>query len=253
MITLISPAKTLDYSADGKYGSSLPRMMTDSMRLVNNLKKKSSNKLQKLMSISKNLADLNVERYQAFSEDFNAENSKPAVLAFKGDVYLGLEANEFSDKDMEFAQDHLRILSGLYGLLRPLDLMQPYRLEMGTTLKTTRGKNLYEFWKDRITNLLNEDLENHENKVIINLASQEYFKAINKKKLAGDLITINFKEWRNGELKFVSFNAKKARGLVSKYIIQNKINDAESIKGFDTEGYYYSEENSSEKEWLFVK
>ncbi len=253
MITLISPAKTLDYSKDGKYGHTEPRLLSDSYRLVDALRKKSSKKLQAMMSVSKNIADLNVERFQKFSRDFTEENSKPAVLAFKGDVYLGLEAGTFSQEEMDFAQDHLRILSGLYGLLRPLDLMQPYRLEMGTSLKTTRGKNLYQFWKSRITDLLNKDLESQEEKTIINLASKEYFKAILTKKLNGKLITVNFKEMHNGELKFISFNAKKARGFMSKFMISHKIDDPELLKGFDTEGYYFSQDHSSENEWLFIR
>lgn len=253
MITLLSPAKTLDYSEDGKFGHTEPRMLDNSIRLVNQLKKKSSGKLQKLMSISKNIADLNVERYNLFSEEFNTNNSKPAVLAFKGDVYLGLEAETFEKEEMAFAQEHLRILSGLYGLLRPLDLMQPYRLEMGTSLKTTRGNNLYQFWKNRITDLLNQDLASHENKTIVNLASNEYFKAINKKKLDGNLLNVNFKEERDGELKFISFNAKKARGFMAKFIVNNSINAPENLKGFDTEGYYFSADHSSETDWLFLR
>lgn len=253
MITLLSPAKTLDYSEDGKYGHTMPRMIDETIKLVDVLKKKNSKKLQDLMSISKNIADLNVERYQNFSHDFSEENSKPAVLAFKGDVYLGLEAETLTKEEIDFAQDHVRILSGLYGLLRPLDLMQPYRLEMGTTLKTRRGSNLYQFWKDRITDLLNEDLEAHENKTIVNLASNEYFKAINKKKLNGEILDINFKEERDGTLKFISFNGKKARGMMTKYLIQNKIDTVEDLKGFDTEGYYFSVDHSSDKEWLFIR
>lgn len=253
MITLISPAKTLDYSPDGKFGTSNARLLDDSFRLVNVLKKKTSKKLQNLMSVSKNIADLNVERFQNFSEEFNTGNSKPAILAFKGDVYLGLEAEHFSKEEMDFAQNHLRILSGLHGLLRPLDLMQAYRLEMGTTLKTTRGKNLYQFWKNRITDLLNQDLGTHKNKTIINLASKEYFKAINVKKLQGEVLNINFKEEHNGELKFISFNAKKARGFMSKFMIEHRIDDTESLKGFDTEGYYFSADHSTDKDWMFVR
>ncbi|MCL4109874.1 UNVERIFIED_CONTAM: hypothetical protein GTU68_028783 [Idotea baltica] len=205
------------------------------------------------MKISKNIADLNVERFHDFSSEFNTENSKPAILAFKGDVYLGLEADQFTSSEMDFAQDHIRILSGLYGILRPLDLMQPYRLEMGTSLKTTRGKNLYEFWKSRITDLLNDDIADHKNKTILNLASNEYFKAIHKKKLNGNLLTANFKEERDGELKFISFNAKKARGMMSKFIVNNNIDNENDLKGFDTEGYYFSQEHSSPSEWLFIR
>jgi cytoplasmic iron level regulating protein YaaA (DUF328/UPF0246 family) len=253
MITLLSPAKTLDYSQDGKYGNTESRLLDNSFKLVDVLKKKSSGKLQKLMNVSKNIADLNVERFQEFREEFTTENSKPAVLAFKGDVYLGLEADTFTKEEMDFAQDHLRILSGLYGLLRPLDLMQPYRLEMGTSLRTSRGKNLYEFWKNRITDLLNDDLANHENKTVVNLASNEYFKAINKKKLDGQLLSINFKEERDGDLKFISFNAKKARGFMAKFIVNHKLDNPNDLKGFDTEGYYFSQDHSSENDWLFIR
>ncbi|WP_235296188.1 peroxide stress protein YaaA [Portibacter marinus] len=253
MITLLSPAKTLDYSEDGKFGHTMPRLLDHSLRLVDNLKKKNSKKLQDLMNISKDLADLNVDRYEQFSSDFKEENSKPSILAFKGDVYVGLEAESFTENEMEFAQEHIRILSGLYGLLRPLDLMQPYRLEMGTSLKTTRGRNLYEFWKSRITDLLNEDLENQDNKTILNLASNEYFKAIKKKKLNGNILEVNFKEDREGELKFISFNAKKARGLMSRYIVKNRIDNPEDLKGFDYEGYYYSADHSQDDEWLFIR
>ncbi len=253
MITLLSPAKTLDYSKDGKYGHTNSRLLDDTLRLVDNLKKKSSKKLQKLMHISKDLGDLNAQRYSEFSPNFDDKNSKPAILAFKGDVYLGLEADTFTVEDMGFAQDHLRVLSGLYGLLRPLDLMQAYRLEMGTSLRTTRGKNLYQFWKNRITDLLNKDLEEHENKAVLNLASQEYFKAINTKRLEGKLLNVNFKEDRDGSLKFISFNAKKARGLMARFVVEQKIDIVEDLKAFDTEGYYFSPEHSSEKEWLFIR
>lgn len=253
MITLLSPAKTLDYSEDGRYGYAEPRLLADSLKLVNVLKKKSSSKLQKLMSISQNIADLNVSRYQEFSEAFNTGNSKPSILAFKGDVYLGLEAETFNKEEMAFAQEHLRIISGLYGLLRPLDLMQAYRLEMGTSLKTSRGKNLYEFWKNRITDLLNQDLESQADKTVVNLASNEYFKAINKQKLQGQILDINFKEERDGILKFISFNAKKARGYMAKFIVKHNIDNPSDLKGFDTEGYYFSEDHSSENDWLFIR
>ncbi len=253
MITLISPAKTLDFTEEKIIETSQPRLVDDSYKLIDVLKKKSSKKLQAMMSVSKNIADLNVSRFNEFEKEFTTKNSKAAILAFKGDVYLGLEASTFSDDEMVFAQEHLRILSGLYGLLRPLDLMQAYRLEMGTSLKTTRGKNLYAFWKNRITDLLNEDLQNHKDKTIINLASQEYFKAINQKKLAGKLININFKEEKDGELKFISFNAKKARGFMSKYIIINSIDNADDLRGFNTENYYFSEENSTPTDWLFIR
>jgi len=253
MIFLISPAKTLDYSDTNIKDFSIPRLLDQSDRLVSSLKKKSKKSIQSLMNVSENIAELNVERYQQYDTPFTLANSKQAVLAFKGDVYTGMNTDSFDTSDLQFAQNHLRILSGLYGLLKPLDLMQPYRLEMGTKLKTTRGKNLYEFWKNRITDTLNEDLDSTNSELVVNLASQEYFKSVKTSKLSKPLLNIQFKELRNGKYKIVSFSAKKARGMMCHYAIKNRISDPELLKGFDYENYTFNERMSTENEWLFTR
>lgn len=253
MIILLSPAKSLDFNPTQHNGVSEARLLTDTSQLIKILHKKSSKKLQDLMHISKSIADENVNRYQQFELNHNRENSKPAILAFDGDVYKGLDKDNLTDEDLLFAQDHVRILSGLYGLLRAKDLIQPYRLEMGTKLKNRRGKNLYEFWGNRITKMLNEDLEESGTDLIVNLASQEYFKSIKKKDLKGRLLTINFKEYKGDDLKFISFNAKRARGFMTQYIVKNRITSAEDMKGFNMENYAYSEDHSTENEWIFTR
>jgi len=253
MITLLSPAKSLDFSPIQHNGVSEPRLLSDTNQLIKILSKKSAKKLQKLMHISADLASENEKRFKSFDLNHTEENSKPAILAFNGDVYRGLDNANLSHEELNFAQNHIRILSGLYGLLRPMDIIQPYRLEMGTALTNRRGKNLYRFWGDRITKLLNEDLEKSWDDVIINLASKEYFSSINKKKLKGKLLTINFKEYRDDELKFISFNAKRARGLMAQYIVKNRITDREDVKGFNLENYGFSIDHSSEDNWLFVR
>lgn len=254
MITLLSPAKTLDYqNPSGAKKASQPEMLDQSERLVDVLKKKSPKKIEKLMNVNSQLAELNYQRYQEWSTPFNGQNSKQAIHAFQGDVYRGLNADSFDERDLEFAQEHLRILSGLYGLLKPLDLMQAYRLEMGTKLRTTRGKNLYEFWKDRITDKLNEAFEGEEDPIVINLASNEYFKSINPKKLKARVITPTFKDLKNGEYKFIQTYGKEARGYLTRFIIKNKVNDPEEMKAFNLEGYYYSSEMSSEDQPVFLR
>ena len=253
MIILLSPAKSLDFDRTSSNGVTQPRLLKDTEQLIKILSKKSAKKLQKLMHISDNIAAQNEKRYKAFDQNHDKNNSRPAVLAFDGDVYKGLQNDNLSDDDLHYAQKHVRILSGLYGLLRPMDLIQPYRLEMGTKLVNRRGKNLYQFWGDRITKLLNEDLEKSGTDLIVNLASNEYFSSINKKRQNGKLLTINFKEYKGDDLKFISFNAKKARGLLTRYIVDNRISSQEEIKGFDYERYSFSEENSSEDKWMFVR
>ncbi len=253
MIVLLSPAKTLDETPVEVDFFSQPRLLDKSLSLIEILKKKNSKDLQKLMGVSEKIADLNVYRNQQFTTPFTIENAKPSVLAFKGDVYTGLQANEFNDEDLEFAQNHLRILSGLYGVLRPMDLMQPYRLEMGTKLKVKRKKNLYEYWDNTITEVLNEDLKSNENETIINLASNEYFKSVQKKGLEGDIINVHFKENRNGVYKVISFSAKKARGMMARYIVKNRIQNPKEILNFNEDRYEYSDELSSEKDWVFVR
>lgn len=252
MIVLLSPAKTLDLEPIEIGMYSTPRMMADTEALIGVLKKKSARQLKKLMNVSDQIANLNVERYQNFETPFTPENAKPAALAFKGDVYLGLEAETFSESEMAFAQRHLRILSGLYGLLKPLDLMQAYRLEMGTVLKKGRKKNLYEFWDGRITQLINEDLIENGGGTIINLASQEYFHAVKPGLLQGRLITIHFKEYRGDQYKVISFNAKKARGRMAHLIVKEGITVAEALKGLVANDYCYNEQLSNESEWFFT-
>lgn len=251
MLTILSPAKTLNLDKQELVSEyTLPVFIKDSERLVTVLKKYSVKKLSELMKINSKLAQLNYERYQEWNPHFNTENAKQALLSFKGDVFTGIGAETFSKEDFNFAQQNLAILSGLYGLLKPLDLMQAYRLEMGTPLKTRKWKNLYDFWGDKISILVNEMLEGD---VLINLASNEYYKAINKDLLKGSIITPTFKENRNGTYKFVHIFGKKARGLMTRFIIQNKITDPNEIKLFDLEGYYYNDRLSTEFEWVFTR
>ncbi len=253
MLTLVSPAKTLDYEsplATDTYTQ--PRFTEQSQQLIETLRQLSVQDVAELMKLSDKLASLNVARYQSWEPKHTPDNARPAVLAFKGDVYTGLDAESFSEADFSFAQQHLRILSGLYGVLRPLDLLEPYRLEMGTRLKTTSGDNLYQFWGERITAALNEELKASDD-VVVNLASNEYFKSVQPKALNARLITPVFKDFKNGQYKIISFYAKKARGLMSRYIIQNRIDAPEAIKAFDLEGYYFSPEQSKGDTWVFLR
>lgn len=254
MIAILSPAKTLDYSPTSKsFEQTLPVFAEETSKLVSVLRKKSKNKLKALMSISDNLAEENVKRYQSFEDTFTEKNSKEAIFAFKGDVYRGFDAESLTKPQIKYAQKHVRILSGLYGVLKPLDLMQPYRLEMGTKLSTRKGKNLYEFWDSKITNILNTELENHKKKIIINLASNEYFKSVKKKNLNAEIIDIVFKEYKGDQLKFISFNAKRARGLMARYIVMHKVKSPKDLMAFDLEDYSYSAEGSTDNELLFVR
>jgi cytoplasmic iron level regulating protein YaaA (DUF328/UPF0246 family) len=254
MLALLSPAKTLDYSDLSKdYKASLPIFHEETQALVHKLKKQSKAKLKSLMSISDKLAEENAARYKEFGETFTKKNSKEAIFAFNGDVYRGLDAESLNKTQINYAQKHVRILSGLYGILKPLDLMQPYRLEMGTKLSTRKGKNLYEFWDDKITNSLNEEIKSHKEKAIINLASVEYFKSVKKKQLEVPVINVDFKEYRDGKLKHISFNAKRARGMMARYMAVEKVKTIEDLKEFDMEDYGFSEENSSDSKLLFVR
>ena len=205
------------------------------------------------MDLSDKLAHLNYDRYQTFSTPFTPDNARQALLAFKGDVYAPMEVASYTKKQFEFAQAHLRILSGLYGLLKPLDLMQPYRLEMGTSLPNSRGKNLYEFWEKRIAKAINNDLKNHKNKIVINLASVEYFHSVKPELLDGTLLTIAFKEKHKGGLKVIGLFAKKARGMMANFIIKNGIYDSAELKGFTQDGYSYQRTLSNEQEWVFTR
>jgi len=253
MIILLSPAKTLDFTPVKHPAATQPRLLDQSEKLVETLKKKKVGDLKKLMKVSDNIATLNVERFQSFTTPFTDKNAKPAILAFKGDVYTGLEADNFSKTELNFSQKYIRILSGLYGLLKPLDLMQPYRLEMGTKLKTGKLKNLYEFWDNRITDLLNEDFKKSKSTVFLNLASQEYMKSVQKDRLEGRLVNIHFKENRDGKLKVIAFNAKKARGGMANLIVKNKIKSVNGLYGLEVNGYVYDENLSDQENLNFIK
>jgi cytoplasmic iron level regulating protein YaaA (DUF328/UPF0246 family) len=250
MLLVISPAKTLDYSHPEYNAHTLPDFTSEVKDLVGVLRKKSAKQISKLMHLSDSLSILNEERYQSFTETFSSDNSKQAILAFKGEVYAKMEADSFTAEDLEFAQQHLRILSGLYGLLKPLDLIQPYRLEMGTKLKTKKGDNLYDYWGTKISKALNAA---GEGRTLVNLASQEYFKAVDKKTLKMPVITIHFKEHKEGSYQVVGFFAKQARGLMTRYAIQNRITDPEQLKVFQEDGYEFAERLSSAQDWVFVR
>ena len=254
MIIVISPAKTLDFETPPlTQAHTQPDFLDDSTVLIDELRKLEPSQIGAMMSISSKLATLNSNRYFAWNRPFTLRNAKQAILAFKGDVYTGLDADTMTENELAFAQDHLRILSGLYGVLRPLDLMQPYRLEMGTQFKNPRGNNLYEFWDDKITQALNQDLAKQKDDILINLASNEYFQSIQPGKLNARIITPVFKDQKNGVYKIISFFAKKARGMMSRYIIQNKLTNPEAIKNFDVAGYRFSQEDSSKDEWIFTR
>ncbi|MGB0450065.1 MAG: peroxide stress protein YaaA [Porticoccaceae bacterium] len=250
MLIVISPAKKLDYTSSVTSPlTTQPALLDHSSELLKGLKALAPQEVSSLMSLSDKLGALNFERFQEWQTPFTEDNARPAVLAFKGDVYQGLDADSMSDEDLHWAQDHLRILSGLYGLLRPLDLMQAYRLEMGTKFANSRGKDLYQFWGELITTELNM----MKAPVLVNLASNEYFKSVQEKDIAARVITPVFMDKKNGKYKIVSFYAKKARGLMSRYIIKNRITDAEKIKNFDTDGYSFNSALSEADKWVFVR
>jgi hypothetical protein len=217
------------------------------------LRKINSKKLQDMMAVSENIANLNVERYKTFDTPFTTKNAKQAIFAFKGDVYGGLDLASFDEEDFSYAQQHLRILSGLYGCLRPLDLIQPYRLEMKTKLKNERGDNLYQFWDDRITKSINKELKKQQEPVLVNLASNEYFKAVKPKLLEGRLLNINFKESKGGKTRVVAIFAKRARGMMADYIIRNRIENPEDLKKFKLAGYKFDKSLSDDKQWTFER
>ena len=253
MIIVISPAKTLDYESPlptDRY--TLPDYLDDSAELVETMRRYSALDIAEIMKVSMKIAELNHARFADWHTPFTPENARPAIFAFKGDVYDGIDAYSLDEETLDFLQDHLRILSGLYGLLRPLDLMQPYRLEMGRKIENPRGKNLYEFWGNKITDALNALLAQDDG-VLIDLASNEYFKAVKTKALEGRIITPQFKDWKNGQYKMISFYAKKARGMMTRYIAENRLTDPEAIKDFDTAGYHYSEELSQGDDWVFLR
>jgi cytoplasmic iron level regulating protein YaaA (DUF328/UPF0246 family) len=254
MLVVVSPAKTMDFESPLPTSHyTQPELLGQSKALIDVMKRYSVDDVVQLMGVSEKIAKLNVERFEQWAHPFTPKNARPAIFAFKGDVYTGLQAYDLSAKDLEFAQQHLRILSGLYGVLRPLDLMQAYRLEMGRKFDTGKGKSLYEFWGEQITDQLNAQLAEHPQKTLINLASNEYFRSVNKKVLEANIITPQFKDWKNDRYKMISFFAKKARGMMARYITQHKIVQAEDIKAFNVDGYNYNEGLSSSDDWVFTR
>ncbi|MBS0552982.1 MAG: peroxide stress protein YaaA [Proteobacteria bacterium] len=256
MILVISPAKALDFeTAPTTAVHTQPDFLDDAQALIEILRERSPAEIAELMSLSDPLATLNVARYASWSRPFDRENAKQAVLAFNGDVYEGLSATTLSDTDLAWAQDHLRILSGLYGVLRPLDLMQPYRLEMGTRLANPRGKDLYAFWGERITaelnGLLAREAEDGGEPVLLNLASDEYFKSVKAKAIKGRIVTPVFEDWKAGRYKIISFYAKRARGLMSRFVIERRIDDIDALKAFDSEGYAFAADASEADKLVF--
>ncbi|MDP6963748.1 MAG: peroxide stress protein YaaA [Planctomycetota bacterium] len=250
MLVLLSPAKSLDLEAklDG-VELSQPRFLKKSSQLIKELRSKSQNEISDLMKLSDTLAELNVERYGFWNRRHTKNNSHPALLCFKGAVYLALESSEFTKSDFKFANKHIRILSGLYGVLRPLDLMQPYRLEMGTKLENESGDNLYKFWGNDLASSVNSE----ESDVVVNLASNEYFKSIGAKNLDAQVITPVFKEQRGSDYKTIGVFAKTARGLMTKYIVKNKIKSVAKLKEFDDAGYSFNEQLSDDAKWVFTR
>lgn len=254
MLILISPAKTLDYQsplATTRYTQ--PELLEHAQTLIGIARQLSAPQIGKLMGISDKLADLNATRFHDWRPDFTPDNARQAILAFKGDVYTGLQAETFSEADFDFAQQHLRMLSGLYGVLRPLDLMQPYRLEMGIKLENAKGKDLYHYWGEVITDKLNQALKAQGDDIVVNLASDEYFRSVQPKRLEGQLIKPVFLDEKNGKFKVISFYAKKARGLMSRYIIENRVTQPEQLTRFDSEGYFFDAGASGNGELVFKR
>ena len=254
MLVVVSPAKTLDFDTPSTTQAfSQPEFLSHSAELIERCVQLTPVQISKLMSISDQLAGLNAARFANWRPEFTQENAKQALLAFKGDVYTGLDAETLTPDQLDYAQSHLRMLSGLYGLLRPLDLMMAYRLEMGTKLDTHRGQTLYEFWGSLITDALNQALKAQGDDILVNLASNEYFKAVKAKAIQGRIITPVFKDCKNGQYKIISFYAKKARGLMAPYLIEQQSSDVEQLKQFRAEGYYFSDAESSGDTLVFLR
>jgi len=254
MLMVISPAKTLDYETPpATERFTQPQYLDHSQELIEQLREFSPAQISELMHVSDRIGGLNAARFGSWNPAFTPANAKQALLAFKGDVYTGLDAQSLGEADFDYAQQHLRMLSGLYGLLRPLDLMQPYRLEMGTKLANARGKDLYAFWGTRISEWLNEALADQGDDVLLNLASNEYFSAVKRSALKARVIDAEFKDLKNGQYKIISFYAKKARGLMSRFVIEQRINDPVQLKHFDVQGYRYNPEQSSPNKLVFLR
>lgn len=254
MLTVISPAKTLDYETPPvTQKATQPQFLEHAASLIAEARTMSSDEIQALMGVSKKIADINHERFRSWETPFSLDNAKQSILAFKGDVYTGLDAETLSSDALNFAQNHLRILSGLYGLLRPLDLMQPYRLEMGLKFANKQGGNLYEFWGKSITNAINEALANANSSLLVNLASNEYFKSVQKENVSAEIITPTFKDLKDERYKIISFYAKKARGQMARYIIENQLDSSSDLKYFNVDNYRFNEFESSPTEIVFTR
>lgn len=253
MIAVISPAKTLDFESPVKNKlHTMPEFLQEAEIINSVLRKMGVPELMRQMSLSARLANLNAERNQAWSVPFTPDNAKQAVFMFNGDVYEGLDAASLSERELDFAQQKVRILSGLYGLLKPLDLIRPYRLEMGIRLKIEDNKDLYHFWRDKVTDRLNQELSADDG-VLINLASNEYFKAIDEKRLNGRIVNLEFRDFKNGQYKIIAFYAKKARGLMTRFMVENGLTNPEDLKAFDLEGYYFNSRLSNDTNWVFTR
>lgn len=254
MLILLSPSKTLDYDTPPPTDTHTePRFLDEAETLVDILRDYDVEAFRELMDVSEDLAELNVGRYRDFETPFTPENAKQSIFAFQGDVYKDFAFDDYDDEDFEFLQNHVRILSGLYGVLRPLDLMQPYRLEMGTKLPNPTGDSLYEFWGDKLAEELNQALDAQEDDIILNLASNQYFKAVDRDALNGRIVKPNFKDFRSGRYMVISFYLKRLRGTMTDWVVQNRVTDPEALTGFDRDGYYYSDERSSEDEPVFLR
>ena len=254
MLIVLSPAKKLDFESENlRSDADVPALLPQTRKLMKIAKGLKSEDLKALMGISDNLAELNVARFKAFNTPFTSANARPAIDAFQGDVYVGFDAATLDDEARNFTNEKVRILSGLYGVLRPLDLMQAYRLEMGIKFGNERGKNLYAFWGDLISKEINKSLAGHENPVLVNLASNEYFKAIDKKALKATIITPVFQEVKDGKARVISFLAKKARGMMTRYVVDNRIEEVEALKSFTEGGYIFKPDLSDDNKWVFQR
>ena len=254
MLALVSPAKKLDFDSEWSAPAhTQPAFLEDAQALVAVLKDMPQSTIQSLMHLSDKLGALNYDRYQRFTAPFTPDNARPAALAFRGDTYVGLDADTLSDDDLSYAQNHLGILSGLYGVLRPLDLMQAYRLEMGTKLKNERGEDLYDFWGERLAAACNDAVKGHKNKAVISLASNEYIKAVRPKALDGEFITCHFKEVKGGEPKTIGLFAKRARGMMARFIIQSRVETPDGLKAFQDDGYGFIESLSDDTNYVFLR
>ena len=254
MLAILSPAKTLDYESSLQTKKfSAPQFVQESTELIEGLRKCRPDDIRTLMGVSENLAELNHQRYAEWQPEFDAKSARAAILAFKGDVYIGMDAQTMSERDFTFAQKHVRILSGLHGLLRPLDRIRPYRLEMGTRLKTAKGNDLYSFWGDKVTQALNDAIAEQSQKILINLASNEYYRAVNPSAIDARIINVSFKELREGEYRFLSFFAKKARGSMARYMIDHRVKSLKALRQFDYDGYTFNADLSHGDHWVFTR